>query len=164
MADLGATPDIKTALLMDEICVEAVAELQACCCWTCSALQFAQLLGGEIIAKFSPIDGLVLGDGPHGFALHGAPGVIHINDVQVTLGRKLQLTMNTTPAADTDLMLAYAWSGNKNPALPDYVANYGLLRDHWTYPSTVLPEHMLFQYALPRRLPVVHRFQSNVLQ
>lgn len=156
LPDTTSTPHPNAAAMMDELCSLAAMERHENRPWVCPNLQFAQLVTEhEIVAEFSSLDGLVLGDGFHGFRLDSATPVPQIQSVSVLSDRKVQLVLDGPIESRDPVHLTYAWGTSPDPKRPLHVANRGALRDRWSRASDAVPGQTLYRYALSGRVPVV---------
>ena len=150
--DLPASHTPEALLAIDELCHLALAEIRAGRRWQCPLMRFAGLSARTVTAEFSALGDLVLGDGPHGFAIEGA-----VNDPRITAvhaeGRKVRLVLNKTPEGDA-LHLAYAF-GMQADGSAHHSANQGALRDDWERASLEQPGLTLRRHALSARVKIV---------
>ncbi|PQV55941.1 hypothetical protein LX70_02826 [Defluviimonas denitrificans] len=150
--DLPASHTPEALLAIDELCHLALAQIRAGRRWQCPLMRFAGLSARTVTAEFSALGDLVLGDGPHGFAIEGA-----VNDPRITAvhaeGRKVRLVLNKAPEGE-GLHLAYAF-GMQADGSARHAANQGALRDDWGQASLVQPGLTLRRHALSARVKIV---------
>ncbi|WP_299733514.1 hypothetical protein [uncultured Tateyamaria sp.] len=149
MDDMPATLTPAANMEVDELEALAVAIVQDGGRWYCPSMREAQAMGRTIKVTFSTLAPLVLGDGPHGFALSSEGPAIA--GVQVS-GNEATLTLDGD-LPDGPMHVTYAW-GATAPTGENRFANTGAIRDAWTRPSVMQPGTPLHRYALSGRVAI----------
>ena len=141
---LDGTPATLTpaaAVMADELCAIAVAEVQAGRQWFGPAIGTELSLSGSVLrVPFTAMTDLRLRDPlNHGFAVDGAT----ITAAAVS-GRDVLLTLDTVPAGDLVVRYAYGQTGDRGDG---YAANRGSLTDDWSAPSSIDPSFTHYRHA-----------------
>jgi len=152
MNDMPATLDSTAQMLVDELESLAIATVHDNGRWFCPSMRNAHVTGRRVVTvSFATLGNLVLGNGPHGFAIQCDGPAPDITNVSVQ-GAEVTLTLDADLPAGT-AHLCYAW-GATTPHAEHRTANTGALRDSWSRPSVMAPGTMLYRHALSGRVPL----------
>jgi len=146
MRGTPGTLSAHSALIVSELESRAIEARQNGEDWYCPSLEEARCTGHQIKLRFATMSDLVLGEGPHGFAVSAG----EIASVQVE-GTYVIIELTAPPAEE--ITLSYAWGQTTERDGP-YVANHGALRDSWEATSLLSPGETLHRYALSGRVTV----------